>query len=354
MRKILITHRIEELAQKYDELLHDRTQFEHSGAYFEPIKRIENLWREFGTDSIPIREKVVDDDGIESEVIPADRKKLTRYLYNIYARLDAGLASKPPSVLIKEAEGLDKIVDKDGIKRVFSINGSAFSSLKDIINDRLQYPMVRKWIFTKFIGQIGFKTCVYCNSQYTITDEHDRGYYQLDHWLPQSKYPYLSICFFNLYPCCGSCNRMKNNDDENKYACIYAEESSEDMELYRFSIEVGSLARYILTHDVNQLKIDFEAAGDEYVIKPLKEKLFMDDLYHQFKDTAEDVVWKRMAYDKGYKESLSKARLDFVGRANISRFILGTYDKDEDVHKRPLTKLTQDVARQLGVIEVKL
>ena len=350
MRKILITHRIEELAKAYDGMLKTRKQFEMGGSYFDPIGRMEKLWRDFGTDSIPITEIVNDNDGHELVVIPADRKKLTIYLYNVYARLDAGLASKPPSVLVKEAEGLEKMVDKNGIKRVFSINGSAFSSLKDIINDRLQYPMVRKWIFPKFIGQIGFKTCVYCNSQYTITDEHNTGYYQLDHWLPQSKYPYLSICFFNLYPCCGSCNRMKNNDDENKYACIYAEETSEDRELYRFTIEVGSLARYILTHDFNQLKIDFDPADETDVIVPLKDKMHIDDLYQQFKDTAEDVVWKRMAYDKGYKEALCKARLDFISSQDVKRFILGTFDSPEDVHKRPLTKLVQDVAKQLGII----
>ncbi len=350
MRKILITHRIEELAKAYDGMLKTRKQFETGGSYFDPIGRMEKLWRDFGTDSIPITEIVNDNDGHELVVIPADRKKLTIYLYNVYARLDAGLASKPPSVLVKEAEGLEKMVDKNGIKRVFSINGSAFSSLKDIINDRLQYPMVRKWIFPKFIGQIGFKTCVYCNSQYTITDEHNTGYYQLDHWLPQSKYPYLSICFFNLYPCCGSCNRMKNNDDENKYACIYAEETSEDRELYRFTIEVGSLARYILTHDFNQLKIDFDPADETDVIVPLKDKMHIDDLYQQFKDTAEDVVWKRMAYDKGYKEALCKARLDFISSQDVKRFILGTFDSPENVHKRPLTKLVQDVAKQLGII----
>lgn len=350
MRRILITSRIDELAQKYDELLHGRTQFEHNGTYFEPIKRIENLWREFGNSGTVIMERRKDEEGIYVETEPTDRQNLTIYLYNLYSRLDAGIASRHPSVLLKEAYGLEKILNQDGLKREFSINGRGYRPLKDIINDQLQYPMVRKWIFPEYASKIGFKTCVYCNSQYAVTDEHERGYYQLDHWLPQSKYPYLSICFFNLYPCCGSCNRMKNDDDENNYACIYAEKESEEREVYRFTIETGSLARYILTHDVNQLKIDFDPADETDVITPLKDKMHIDDLYQQFKDTAEDVVWKRMAYDRGYKEALCKARLDFISSQDVKRFILGMYDGPEDVHKRPLTKLIQDVAKQLGVI----
>ena len=350
MRRILITSRIDELAQKYDELLHGRTQFEHNGTYFEPIKRIENLWREFGNSGTVIMERRKDEEGIYVETEPTDRQNLTIYLYNLYSRLDAGIASRHPSVLLKEAYGLEKILNQDGLKREFSINGRGYRPLKDIINDQLQYPMVRKWIFPEYASKIGFKTCVYCNSQYAVTDEHERGYYQLDHWLPQSKYPYLSICFFNLYPCCGSCNRMKNDDDENNYACIYAEKESEEREVYRFTIETGSLVRYILTHDVNQLKIDFDPADETDVITPLKDKIHIDDLYQQFKDTAEDVVWKRMAYDRGYKEALCKARLDFISSQDVKRFILGMYDGPEDVHKRPLTKLIQDVAKQLGVI----
>ena len=33
-----------------------------------------------------------------------------------------------------------------------------------------------------------------------------------------------------------------------------------------------------------------------------------------------------------------------------NRFVLGNYDREEDIHKRPLAKLVQDVAKQLGVI----
>ena len=58
MRRILITSRIDKLARKYDELLHGSTQFEHGKPYFEPIARIEKLWREFGTKGVVVKERV--------------------------------------------------------------------------------------------------------------------------------------------------------------------------------------------------------------------------------------------------------------------------------------------------------
>lgn len=48
--------------------------------------------------------------------------------------------------------------------------------------------------------------------------------------------------------------------------------------------------------------------------------------------------------------SYCNARLDFSSSQDVKRFILGTFDSHEDVHKRPLTKLVQDVAKQLGII----
>lgn len=35
---------------------------------------------------------------------------------------------------------------------------------------------------------------------------------------------------------------------------------------------------------------------------------------------------------------------------DVNRFVIGNYDREEDIQKRPLTKLIQNVAKQLGII----
>lgn len=76
------------------------------------------------------------------------------------------------------------------------------------------------------------------------------------------------------------------------------------------------------------------------------------DLYKAHKDIAEELLWKKYVYNHVIRDiyrDLFK-ELGFVD-ADFNRFILGNYDKIDDIHKRPLSKMTQDIARQLGIIK---
>lgn len=50
------------------------------------------------------------------------------------------------------------------------------------------------------------KRCPYCGITLPKT---------FDHYLPESKFPELSVHALNLVPCCGTCNQTKNNDWKN-------------------------------------------------------------------------------------------------------------------------------------------
>lgn len=163
-------------------------------------------------------------------------------------------------------------------------------------------------------------------------------------------HPYLSVCFFNLQPSCASCN-MHKRDDKREYHSIWNDSKTESNELYRFTLPNASLARYIMTHHTEELFVHIEAMRNPNQLALLKDKLHIDSLYDQFTDVAEEVVWKRMAFDQGYLKALSNfSSLGKLKQSDVNRFILGTYDRPEDIHKRPLAKLTQDVAKQLGII----
>ncbi len=66
---------------------------------------------------------------------------------------------------------------------------------------------------------------------------------------------------------------------------------------------------------------------------------------------AEELIWKSRAYNDTFMESYREAfdRLN-IKDYHFKRFILGNFDRAEDIHKRPLSKMTQDIARQLGII----
>lgn len=67
------------------------------------------------------------------------------------------------------------------------------------------------YVFTK---NLGIDTCPYCNRQYIYTidvgkkDSKD-GRPDIDHFFPESEYPYLSCSLFNFIPSCHLCNHQK-------------------------------------------------------------------------------------------------------------------------------------------------
>lgn len=68
--------------------------------------------------------------------------------------------------------------------------------------------------------------CPYCNRDYI--NERDEKYPggHLDHFFPRSEYPFLSICLYNLIPCCSICNTKKGEEILNFSPFMKSDEDS--------------------------------------------------------------------------------------------------------------------------------
>lgn len=65
-----------------------------------------------------------------------------------------------------------------------------------------------------------------------------------------------------------------------------------------------------------------------------------------------ELIQKKEIYTESYKQHLAKQFKDlFKDESIINRLIIGNYDTVEDIHKRPMAKFTQDIARQLNLIK---
>ncbi|MCH5311672.1 MAG: hypothetical protein J1E57_06930 [Prevotella sp.] len=351
MRQIPITSYIKTLSERYQEMLTGKSPLPNGNALINIPQRVEDLKVLFADSKNSIKEQYKVGKRKKRKNL-LNRKRYVVYLEKLKDRLDNGLLILPPSEFENEIQTFSALLTPKETSKKIKIGIRAngiFKTFTEIIQETLCYKIIRNQVFPHFIRELNIKACVYCNSQYAVTDEDNRGYYQLDHWKPESKYPYLCVCFFNLQPCCASCN-LNKRDDDREYHSIW-NESNNDNELYRFKITSASLAHYILTHQTGDLKIQLDAVRRPELLAPLMDKLHINHLYDELKDVAEEVVWKRMAYDKGYYKALGHIlrRIPFA-QSEVNRFILGTYDNPNDIHKRPLTKLIQDVAKQLGVI----
>lgn len=218
------------------------------------------------------------------------------------------------------------------------------------ITEALQYKYIRKNIFPKYIKKLGIKTCVYCNTQYAITTEDEDGvisaYYELDHAWPKALYPFLAISFLNLHPCCGPCNKRKS--DSGKPYSIYVEKATESTVLFR--IEDESLVNYHLYHKEDDLKISI-LVGDKD-LDSLYDRIGVRKLYLNLADEAVEMVWRSIIYNKSFMNQLMTTYKDVFRDYKIDKYRLlcGFYSEEENVYNRPLTKMKQDIARQLNIL----
>lgn len=280
-------------------------------------------------------------------------KDVRDYLILLLRRYDSAKAMHPCKFeyFIKSFE---TIIERELINCKISVNGGTKQeSISASIVNAMQYKKMRKELYPVIARKMGVKTCVYCNANYTINDDNNKGYYDLDHWKPKALYPYLCTSFFNLQPSCAYCNRNKS-DDDGAFFRLWGVRGQKRLKVLGVTISDNSIARYLLNHDVSQLRPLFYAhkPGAKNMRNNTDSKLHITDIYNEHKDVAEEVLWKYIAYKssyvKGWKNIIKKA---VPSMAEVNRFILGTYDDPKDVHKRPLTDMAQNVARTLGLIK---
>jgi len=95
---------------------------------------------------------------------------------------------------------------------------------------------------------LGIKVCPYCNRSFLAVAEQKKPkgtedvlYFDIDHFFPKEKYPWLALSFYNLIPSCTICNqRIKGKKELNLTDHIHPFEDDMD-KLLKFSVPVNSL-----------------------------------------------------------------------------------------------------------------
>lgn len=255
--------------------------------------------------------------------------------------------------------------------------------LYEVIVDVMGYDKVRAGLMPNYVKKLEIRSCVYCNAQFAMTtlieDVHEKiktgkrgrpkeariiplmgGYYELDHNKPKSKYPFQCTNFYNLQPCCGSCNKRKSAQDL-PYSLYYEEGESHPAPLH-FAISPQDVIAFQTKGKCRGIKAflcDEDKPGLPVVAKKdgtLAERfnyIFdIDRIYAEHEDEVEELLWRNRIYTKGIVDATNKqfAKLDIEG-FDFDRYILGTYAKKDEVLKRPLTAMKQDLWEQLVKVE---
>ena len=219
------------------------------------------------------------------------------------------------------------------------------------------YKILRKDIFEKeynnwssrtkygaytFVKKLDLKTCPYCNRNYTfIVDKTGNLRPELDHFYPKSIYPFLAMSFYNLIPSCPICNHTKSSKVSENLINPY-DIKDDDFKFTYKPTDISFSEVESKKYNMDSFEIEFKNKNENIDIFKL------DELYKQHKDIVVDLLMKKAYYPKSYIEELEKS-FGFT-KDEIYRYLLNNYKKEEDLHKRPLSKLIKDISEELDLI----
>lgn len=215
--------------------------------------------------------------------------------------------------------------------------------LYERIIECLQYAKARV-ILGGIQQQMGLKTCVYCNAIPT-TSNNGEVFYQMDHYLPQSLYPFLGTCFYNLQPSCGVCNDHKKTQDCD-FGLYVNSEQHKELSPFRFVPKIESLdGPYPRCEEIQfrgkEANVTKESQAHE-------EMFHINNLYAGYKDEVSAL------YADAYKmnPTMIAVNAECWGIPATKKDVLAYMSdhlslEEKDVHKKTLTKLKQDTIKQL-------
>lgn len=277
----------------------------------------------------------------------------SKYVYKLLELSDKIITAVPSKLALYKRQ-FDSIIPSSRMKL------DSMKGFRDKIIAALKYSNRRSDFYPQYFRSIGIKTCVYCNSQLTVSiDSVDKknigrtlvkAKFQVDHYLPKSHYPCFSISLFNLYPVCASCNNCKL--DKDIVFSLYKDTVTYPSD-FKFILDDISKMRFIGSRNINDLKISF---SEPKVAKPgtesFKDLFDIQGIYETQKDVVAEIILKSEVYSDTYKNDLMKKFPKiFKDLGTINQLIIGNYVEESDIHRRPMAKFIQDIAKQLKLIK---
>ena len=195
----------------------------------------------------------------------------------------------------------------------------------------------------KLVKDLNISTCPYCNRGTIYNLQKSKGRTsEIDHFYPKGIYPYFTISFYNLIPSCKVCNKLKMEDE------VMVHPYEKGFEKTKFRLKVKDSTFY---HSVDGFDLEFKSEESE--INEQIETFKLDDLYQNHKDIILELIQKEAIYNESYLDELLTQYEGtlFKNREDLQRLISGGYVSDEEIGKRPLSKLIKDISGELGLLK---
>ncbi len=243
---------------------------------------------------------------------------------------------------------LDKLIlsDKEYIEKLISFidSNKKYTELSKNEKDYF-FTLYSRFKKANFIKKIGVSSCLYCNRNYIFNftkNNQENATAQLDHFFDKSTYPYLAVCLYNLIPACSTCNQRKSS---KKVDILHPYYESFDKKA-KFNLKINDSTFY---HSLDGFKIEIKT--EDKKVKNSIEVFNLEQLYENHTDIILELIQKEAIYNESYLDELLTQYEGtlFKNREDLQRLISGGYVSDDEIGKRPLSKLIKDISEELGL-----
>lgn len=211
-----------------------------------------------------------------------------------------------------------------------------------------------------FEDNLETRTCYYCNIHFVneyefsedINDENknnkdkSRNEFTLDHYYDKGNYPYLALSLYNLIPSCYTCNSKLKKIE--RFENLPPNSINFDFhEKIKFKLFLTKDCKDLNVEKSKNLEIKLKDE-DENKYKKYREIFRLDERYNAHKDIVFEMIKKAEEYpDSRLKELQELTGIPFQ---KIKKDIFNLIEEDEDLSKKPFSKLIKDMSEELGLI----
>lgn len=342
MKQILLTDEITKMAEEYAKtLFNDKTW-----RFVQPKQGLRNLQ----TDIIEVNGDL------------EDKLSYIAYLDKIIEEYDELKCLLPSKFEEKKIE-FDSLLDPGKLSTMIQCRGMRLPEDKETrsgieprqckfyeeVVNRMRYEDARPVLAKYMMEKIGIQTCVYCNNaDATYADDNKEVYYHLDHWKPKNEYTFLSVCFFNLYPCCANCNGHKLDGEKGSFQLYADEEDVADPFVFEIDRkEYVEMKPETLLVRFKERNVGNKAYREEY------NKVYRIEKFYNAPTGLRQV--EKLLYDinshrGSYSDATDSSFPGIVDKERLFHFVLGVDGDEKNIFTDVKKKLKIDTAKDAKLI----
>lgn len=174
--------------------------------------------------------------------------------------------------------------------------------------------------------------------------------FTLDHVIDKGTHPYFALSLFNLVPSCYTCNsKLKRSENIGENISPSADKKFDFHQKVKFKTYLSTNNDTLQIEKIEDIEIFLKEYDTNQKYKKYIEVFRLDERYRYHRNRVIEMIDKRKRYpDSRIRELATQTNQTF---AQVKKDLFGDYwIKEEDFHKRPLSKLTHDIAEELGLI----